>query len=109
MNIPPIIVTELNSPAAQFAEKLLEQYGIQAFGATVIPNLALIIATNPNASDTDLVSREDGFMKHTVRGKIGWFVDFVWPFVAQYVDLAITQAIPEARALAATFPPLPTG
>lgn len=108
LTVPPVIVTDLNSPEAQFAEHLLEQYGVQAFGATVVPNLSLIIATNPGVSDNSLVSDEDGTMKHLVRGKIGWMVDFVWPFVSQYVDLAIRQAVPEARAAAESFPPLPT-
>ena len=102
-----LTVTDLNSPEAQYAEHLLEQYGVSAFGATVVPNLSLIIATNPGISDNSLVSDEDGTIKHLVRQHIGWFVDFVWPFVAQYVDLAIRQAIPAARAVAATFPALP--
>lgn len=108
ITIPPVIVSDLNSPEAKYAGALLAKYGVQAFGSVVVPTMALVIYANPKITDEQLVSEEDGTLKRQVRHHIGWGVDFVWPFVDQYVDLAVRHAIPEARAAAAAMPKLPT-
>lgn len=79
---------------------ILEAFGIHEFSATAAPGLAALLILNPDLTDAQLISEEDGSLKHLARKKIGWLVDVVWPAVSGYVDQVIAVAIPTARQLA---------
>lgn len=84
--------------------QLLQVEGIGQLEKVILPAITVQIMLNPSITDAQLLSTEDGSMKHFARKKIGFFVDFVWPFIEPTVDSAITAAIPQARA--AATPPL---
>ena len=42
---------------------------------------------NPGISDTDLVPKVEGELKHFLRGRIGWAVDFLWGMSAVKSEL----------------------
>lgn len=79
---------------------ILKIYGITDVQNQIVGPLAVQIIANPGITDEQLTSDEDGSLKHFVRGKVGWAVDIIWPFIHTYVDQIITTAIPQARAIA---------
>ena len=80
--------------------QLLQVQGESELVKMILPAITVQIMLNPSITDAQLLSSEDGSMKHFARKKIGFFVDFVWPFIEPTVDAAITAAIPPARAAA---------
>lgn len=69
----------------------LEAFGLPMLAAQLQPAIAL----NPTITDAELVSSEDGTLKHAIRGKIGWLVDFIWSDI---------EAATNARAALSTNP-----
>ena len=86
---------------------ILRAFGIQEFDSAIQPALVATLIINPNLTDDQLRSEEDGTIKHAARKKIGWVVDIVWPVIEPYVEQAITAAIPEARATIASMTAAP--
>lgn len=76
----------------------LSTFGIQLLQEQLVAAIKIKVLANPSISDTDLVSTEDGTLKHSVRGKIGFFVDFLWPDIEPTLDRVILAAAAEAHA-----------
>jgi hypothetical protein len=89
----------------QLILKLLEQFGLPALASQIVPAIQIKIATNPVVTDAQLVADEDGSLKHMIRGRIGWLVDFIWPDIQPTLDEVITQAAADARAHLGTVNP----
>jgi hypothetical protein len=87
---------------------ILKAFGINEVANTIVALVTVQLAINPGATDAQLLSQEDGTIKHAIRGKIGWAIDIIWPFVGSYVDQAITQAIATVRASATPIADPPT-
>jgi len=79
--------------------QILELEGISLASAKLAPAIAALLIKDPSLTDAQLVSTEDGTLKHYVRTKIGFFVDLFWSDVEPYVEQAITASIPQARSL----------
>jgi hypothetical protein len=87
-------------------EALAKQSGLQTVEQSLLPIIIVYIATHPGVTDAEIVSSEDGTLKHYYRGKIGFGVDIIWPYVEPALEQAITAEIPAARA-ALEPPPAP--
>jgi hypothetical protein len=76
---------------------VLAAFGVSNLANSLVAGITVMLAKNPNATDDDLLSEDDGTIKHAIRQKIGWLVDIVWPAVQPYVDQSIRAAIAMAR------------
>lgn len=83
------------------AQTILQMYGIPYAVQQFEPAIAAQLVINPALTDAQLVADEDGTLKHFVRGKIGFFVDFVWPAVEPELDSILALAVANVRANAA--------
>ena len=79
-------------------EAILLKVGLQQFEDGLTPSVEVLIMTNPGITDEAIVITLDGQAKHAMRGKIGWAVDFLWPFIETYVVQAIQETINTVRA-----------
>jgi len=77
--------------------QVLAQLGVSNLANALTAGVAVLLATNPAATDADLLSEDEGTLKHTIRKKIGWLVDLVWPSIQGYLDQAIRTAIATVR------------
>jgi len=77
---------------------ILEELGLSELENVVVPAVKVVLIATPSATDAQLQTIVDGNIKHTARQKVGWLVDFAWPFVEPYVQSVIASAIPQARA-----------
>jgi len=82
----------------------LASFGISIAQEQLVAAVKIKIAANPSITDEDLVSNEDGTLKHLVRGKIGFLVDFLWPDIEPTLNEVIFAAAAEARAELAPSP-----
>lgn len=80
--------------------QVLAAFGITNLANSLVAGITVLLIKNPNATDAELLADDDGTLKHTIRGRIGWLVDLIWPEVQPYVDQAIRQAIAQVRASA---------
>jgi len=77
--------------------QVLAQLGVSNLATALTAGVAVLLATNPAATDADLLSEDEGTLKHTIRTKIGWLVDLIWPSIQPYLDQAIRTAIANVR------------
>jgi len=77
--------------------QVLAQLGVSNLSTALTAGVAVLLATNPAATDADLLSEDEGTLKHTIRNKIGWLVDLIWPSIQPYLDQAIRTAIASVR------------
>jgi hypothetical protein len=77
--------------------KVLAQFGVSNLANALVAGIVVLLAKNPNATDADLLSEDEGSIKHIVRGKIGWLVDLIWPDIQPYLDQSIRTAIATVR------------
>ena len=77
--------------------QVLAQFGVANLSNALTAAVTVLLAINPASTDADLLSEEDGSIKHIIRTKIGWLVDFIWPEVQPYIDQSIRSAISTVR------------
>lgn len=70
-----------------------EGIGLEKLESALEAMVRVQLLTTPNASDADVAIAIDGHLKHEARGKIGFAVDFIWPFIKGHIDTAILAAI----------------
>lgn len=80
--------------------QILAQFGVSNLSNALVAGVQALLAKNPTAADADLLSEDDGSLKHIIRGKIGFLVDLLWPDIQPYLDQAISAAIATVRAQA---------
>lgn len=71
---------------------MLEAYGLPVVAQGFVPVLTALKAANPGATAAQLAANEDGTLKHFIRGKIGFFVDLIWPFINPTLDSILVEA-----------------
>jgi len=79
------------------AEYYLKVYGIPLVAEGFVAPLSALLAKDPSLTDAQLVSNEDGSLKHYVRRKIGFFVDLVWPEIEPALDSLLQAAVAIVR------------
>lgn len=84
---------------------------INAFTTSLTAILSGYIAIermkDPAADDATIAARADGDLKHYARGKVGWVVDLLWPFIEPEIDQAIQSELKVEKDAAPPAPPTP--
>ena len=80
--------------------RVLAQFGVSNLANALTAAVIVLLAKHPAATDAEILSDEDGSIKHTIRKKIGFLVDLIWPEIHPYVDQAIRSAIAGVRGQA---------
>jgi hypothetical protein len=60
---------------------IAEKIGLSQLEAALPVMVEVAQMSNPTASDQEIIGLVDGNLKHSIRGKIGFAVDFIWPMV----------------------------
>jgi len=79
--------------------QLLELIGLPNVAKLFTAGVFVLLAKNPSATDQELLSEDEGSLKHRARKHIGFLVDLVWPEISPYLDQVLTQAIAQVRAI----------
>ena len=96
------------SQIIQIAEKL----GLQSIEAGLPVMVEVHLLANPGESMSEVETEVAGAIKHQMRGKLGWFVDFIFPYIQQAIEDEIGKAYqtvintPVSPATAIATPPL---
>ena len=78
--------------------QIAEELGLEQLDKALRPMVLVAKLSNPSASDTDIENSVSGSLKHTMRGKVGFAVDFIWPFIEPYVKNEVAKTLSELAA-----------
>lgn len=70
---------------------ILEMLGLDAVESSIAPAVQIAQLANPADSQAQIVALVDGNLKHAARQKVGWLVDFAWPFVEPELETVIAS------------------